>query len=484
MYDKKEKMSPNHKSHMRMHYATMTALVISNITVLGLGMLLSNLLLGDSLGNIYYMGEMQRLQKTQAAPMLITDDGGGTLPSRTKGGTSTSDPQVSTAPIAPTFVEVRKQVTFLKGVSIVLIWKDNSSDETGFIIERAMTSLNATTPTSTQFMRLDTTLANKINPYVYYEDSGSFKEKTKYWYRVKAYRDDNSESNYTKILAVGLTDLTPPSKPTGLRMTSVNCDDLSIAWNAATDNAGGTGVWGYTVEQDGEPGWSVYNATYANSPGALYAYTTHTYRVAAFDREYNLSEYSSSLVIDRPLTCPPVTPRNTVFTDIQSSSISFKWEDWSNNEDYFQISRLAATSQEVSTSTYQEIDRVEKNAVTYTDTAVKPGQRYCYVVRAYNSYGYSAGYSQDICEITPTEPGGSHSCIFQPYDGQNFVAPLSREATVANQDECLSLAETWKSEACTTRIYTNYLFYDHAQIHIGSGDCCCVSNNSCVFCSL
>jgi len=394
-------MSPNHTSHARLHYATVAALVISNITTLGLGLLLSQAM-GGGLGYFEYYNELNKIQATHAAPALITDDGGETplFPSRKKGGAITIDPTASIAPIAPTFIAVSKQVTFEKGVSMMLIWKDNSSDETGFVIERAMTPINVIVPTtSIKFTRLDTTLANKTNPYVYYEDSGPFQEYTKYWYRVKAYRD-TSESNYTTILTAELTDLTPPTVPTGLRMTSVNCSGLSISWSEARDNMGGVGVWGYAIEQDGAPGWSVYIATSTNSSGALYAYSMHTYRVAAFDREYNLSKYSDPLVINRPLNCPPVGPRNPIFADVTSKSLTVRWDDASNNEEVFEIQR--ALYDGISNLVYEVIGHVEADITTYHDVTLSPNQRYCYVIRANNKYGYSP-YSQDVCVTTPSQ---------------------------------------------------------------------------------
>jgi hypothetical protein len=52
-----------------MHYATLTALVISNLTVFGLGAILSNQFLGNGLGYFVQYGEAARLNKARGATL-------------------------------------------------------------------------------------------------------------------------------------------------------------------------------------------------------------------------------------------------------------------------------------------------------------------------------------------------------------------------------------------------------------------------------
>ena len=46
-------------------------------------------------------------------------------------------------------------------------------------------------------------------------------------------------------------DTTPPSVPTGLNSPSKTSTSVSLAWNASTDNPGGSGVAGYDVYRGG-----------------------------------------------------------------------------------------------------------------------------------------------------------------------------------------------------------------------------------------
>ena len=52
--------------------------------------------------------------------------------------------------------------------------------------------------------------------------------------------------------ASGGGDTTAPSVPTGLNSPTQTTTSVSLAWNASTDNAGGTGVAGYDVYRNGD----------------------------------------------------------------------------------------------------------------------------------------------------------------------------------------------------------------------------------------
>jgi YVTN family beta-propeller protein len=85
---------------------------------------------------------------------------------------------------------------------------------------------------------------------------------------------------------------------------------------------------------------------------------------------------------------------------IQSENeISFSWTDNSSDERGFTIERNTLTeetpTQEVSEDNYVEIDTVDPNVTTYSDTTVTPYTTYRYRIRAYNDHGNSV-YSNDI----------------------------------------------------------------------------------------
>jgi surface antigen/chitodextrinase len=97
-----------------------------------------------------------------------------------------------------------------------------------------------------------------------------------------------------------LVDSTPPSKPSGLKVSSVATTALTLSWSASTDNVG---VTGYDVYRNG--------SRVARPGGRSYRYTGlacgHSYKlgVAAHDAAGNHS--STATVTGSTAHCPPTT---------------------------------------------------------------------------------------------------------------------------------------------------------------------------------
>jgi chitodextrinase len=86
-------------------------------------------------------------------------------------------------------------------------------------------------------------------------------------------------------------DAIPPSQVTGLNATSTTSSQISLAWNAATDNVG---VTGYHVFRNGTQTGTSTSTSYTDS--GLSASTQYSYTVKARDNAGNLSTVSSTLV--------------------------------------------------------------------------------------------------------------------------------------------------------------------------------------------
>lgn len=89
------------------------------------------------------------------------------------------------------------------------------------------------------------------------------------------------------------TDTTAPSVPTGLAATSQTSASITLAWNASTDNSGGSGVAGYSVYRNGSLVGSPSTTSYTDS--ALQADTAYTYTVRARDNAGNTSAASAQI---------------------------------------------------------------------------------------------------------------------------------------------------------------------------------------------
>jgi chitodextrinase len=118
-------------------------------------------------------------------------------------------------------------------------------------------------------------------------------------YKVAAFDAANNQSPLTGAAtattanptAPGATDAVAPTAPAGLVATGVSATQISLFWNASTDNVG---VAGYLVYRDSASlaiATVTTGTTYTDS--LLAAGTAHTYKVQAYDAAGNLSAQST-----------------------------------------------------------------------------------------------------------------------------------------------------------------------------------------------
>ncbi|WP_371521113.1 glycosyl hydrolase family 18 protein [Kitasatospora sp. NBC_01300] len=88
------------------------------------------------------------------------------------------------------------------------------------------------------------------------------------------------------------TDQVPPTAPTNLRTTAISSSDITLAWNAATDNVR---VAAYDVYQGGTLVATVSGSTLTATVGSLSPSTTYTFTVKARDPADNASPASAPL---------------------------------------------------------------------------------------------------------------------------------------------------------------------------------------------
>lgn len=90
-------------------------------------------------------------------------------------------------------------------------------------------------------------------------------------------------------------DTTAPTVPTGLKASQQTSTTLQLTWNAASDNAGGSGLAGYDLYRNGQHIASPVQPAYADS--GLLAGTTYHYAVRARDKAGNASARSGLLSV-------------------------------------------------------------------------------------------------------------------------------------------------------------------------------------------
>ncbi|MGE8211708.1 MAG: glycosyl hydrolase family 18 protein [Stenotrophomonas rhizophila] len=111
--------------------------------------------------------------------------------------------------------------------------------------------------------------------------------------------DNNNAVTSSATVSVTVTaasnDTTPPSVPGGLASPSKTATTVNLAWSAATDNSGGSGVAGYDVYRNGSLVGSPSATQYTD--GGLTASTAYTYTVRARDNAGNASAQSGSISV-------------------------------------------------------------------------------------------------------------------------------------------------------------------------------------------
>ena len=233
-----------------------------------------------------------------------------------------------------------------------------------------------------------------------YTHTGLVPDQT-YQYRVTALDAEGNESAQSSVLSVNtmaIPDTTSPSIPANLRTTNVTANEISLAWDAATDNVA---VVGYRLYRDGSLTELANTSSTSYTDSNLTASQAYQARVTALDAAGN--ESSMSVVLDVTTQAPPVPKAlniswnpptqytdDSCLTDIEGFDISYGNDSGS----YHTTKNLVLSSGQVS-CVQEGFDSVCNQPVmrcSYTTEALMPGDWY-FVVQTYNSSGVRSFYS-------------------------------------------------------------------------------------------
>lgn len=245
---------------------------------------------------------------------------------------------------------------------------------TGYKVYRNGAQITTTTGTSYQ----DTTLT----------------PSTAYTYTVSAY--DAAGNNSAQSAPVTATTLAPPdtaapSVPANVQAVATSSSQVSVSWDAATDNVG---VASYKLYRNGNVIATVTNGTtYTDSN--LTANTAYTYTVAAMDAAGNTSPQSTPVAVTTLSdTTAPSAPANLSASATSSTQINLTW---------------SAATDDTGVAGYKvSRDGVEIATVTsetaYQDAALTPSTAYTYTVTAYDAAGNVSAPSQPATGTTQAPP--------------------------------------------------------------------------------
>ena len=287
------------------------------------------------------------------------------------------------APAAPSTLSASLPTTGSTPQVALTFW-DNATNETGFVVERAVNG--------GAFASLVTLPARTGTGIVSYTDT-TVAAGTTYAYRVKAMNGTVSSaySNTVTVLVSGAPSA-PSTLSASLQATAGTAPKISLTfWDNATFETG------FVVERAVNGGAFAALVTLPSSTGTgivgytdntVAAGTTYAYRVKAMNGTVS-SAYSNTVTVTVPVA--PAAPSNlkatAVATNANRATVNLSWTVNSTNQTGFVIQR--STTSAFTTGTTTTTINIPANATKYADTGLARRATYYYRILSQNAYGDS-----------------------------------------------------------------------------------------------
>jgi chitodextrinase len=237
---------------------------------------------------------------------------------------------------------------------------------------------------------------------------------TSYTYTVDAFDAAGNHSSQSAPVSDTTLDWTAPTTPGGL--TAVNgTGNVSLSWNASTDNVG---VAGYTVYRNGSSLATVSGATQAYTDTTVTSGTTYTYAVDAFDAAGNHSSPTAPISDTTLDWTAPTVPVGLTATATGPTQVNLAW---SASTDNVGVAGYTIYSNGSALAT------VSGATLSYTDTTAVAGTTYSYTVDAFDAAGNHSAQSAAAVVTTPTPDTTAPSVP----SGLSASAPASTQVNVS-----------------------------------------------------
>jgi RHS repeat-associated protein len=307
---------------------------------------------------------------------------------------STTSTAITTAPVpvAPSGLAA----VAASSTSVTLNWVDDSTNETGFEIERSSNG-------GSTYVWIHTTASNAVS----YTNTGLTAGST-YYYRIRA-TNAGGASAYSNVATVGLV---VPVVPSGISATTASASQINLTWIDASSNE-----TGFRIERslNSGSGYSEVHVTGANvtswSNTSLQAETRYYYRIRATNAVGN-SGYTPSTDASTNVAAP-LAPSHFDVAAASATSVILIWLDNSENESNFKIERASFLA-----GPYTQIGLLPANSSWLRDEGLTPETTYYYRVGAVNSAGTSYAETKEVTTLTELPAPG---CFSLRANGANII---------------------------------------------------------------
>ena len=198
---------------------------------------------------------------------------------------------------------------------------------------------------------------------------------------------DESDSAFS----ITVPDTIPPATPASIGASASSATEILLQWEASTDD---TGVSGYRIYRDGAHITDVVHLSYGNSytDTGLFAETTYSYTVAAYDAAGNVSSQSSatSATTEGEIALP-AAPSSLNLSSNDGTTLNLRWTDNSDDETEFRMERRSRPNgeSEKEAGPWEVIASIAVDTTTYVDENFPTSGMYDYRVKACNNAGCS-----------------------------------------------------------------------------------------------
>jgi formylglycine-generating enzyme required for sulfatase activity/subtilisin family serine protease len=278
-------------------------------------------------------------------------------------GPSAASSEESATTYGPTLAPTGVRASVVSAYQINLSWTDAAINETGYRIERRLTS-------GTAWTDLATLPANATS----YSNTG-LAASTGYSYRVSAVAPGGA---LVSAATVAATTSAATATPTGFTATPFSATQINLVWRDIATNE-----TGYQISRRETVGgtWGVLATIAAGATSyadkGLMPGTGYSYIVSAVGIGSTLSSSATVSVITYGLTAVPTGIAATAFS---STQINLRWTDAATNETGYRIERRLTS--DTSSSALSLVASIAANTASYQNTGLANSTGYTYVVSA------------------------------------------------------------------------------------------------------